>query len=81
MSPRVTAQAYAEMIGMSHLTVERWCKNMLLPEGERNPNLPPMVARKRGRSWAIDVEATERAQVAVGGNPIERDMLRAAQRK
>lgn len=51
---------------------------MLLPAGERNPNLPPMVARKRGRAWAIDVDATERAQMAAGGNPIERDLLRAS---
>jgi len=81
MSPRVSAKAYAEMIGMSRLTVESWCRNMLLPASERRPNLPPMVAHKRGRAWAIDVEATERAQMAAGGNPIERDLLRASLRK
>lgn len=73
---RISAAKYAALIGVHPDTVQAWCRNMTLPESRRNPELPVISARKRGRFWAVDVDATERAQAALSKNPIERDTAR-----
>jgi len=74
MSRRLSAKDYAAQIGVHEHTVQGWCRNAMKPESERNPALPPVVARLRGRRWEIDVEATERLVSLKHGNPIEREL-------
>jgi hypothetical protein len=78
ISQRLSAKAYAASIGVHEYTVQAWCRNSMKPEAERNKALPPVVARKRGRTWEIDVEATERLTSLKCGNPTERELARKA---
>ena len=75
---RLTATEYADKIKRHVNTVLLWLANSLKPASERNSSLPPIVARKVGRDWRIDVEATERAQALRCGNALERDLTRRA---
>lgn len=73
---RVSARAYAAQIGMHEETVTKWCRNARKPVNERNQKLPPVVAKRVGRDWQIDVEATERAQSLECGTALEKELTR-----
>jgi hypothetical protein len=73
---RLSARAYAAEIGVHEDTVQSWCRNSMLPNSGRNKALPPIVARRIGRNWQINVEKTELAQSLVCGNPAERDIAK-----
>ena len=71
---RLSATRYAARIGVHKATVQSWCRNSMLPEAEQNRNLPPVVARRLGKSWCIHVEKTEQAQSLCCGNPTEKSL-------
>lgn len=73
---RLSARAYAASVGLHEDTVQTWCRNSMLPDSDRNKSLPPVVARRIGKSWQINVEATDRAQSLVCGNPAERGLAK-----
>lgn len=75
---RVSAKQYAQSIGKHEDTVQAWCRNAALLPKDRNPDLPAMKAIKRGRDWAIDVEATELAQSLQGGTVLEQEAAKRA---
>lgn len=73
---RLTAKQYAELIGAHDETIARWCRNAAKPDPLRNKSLPPIVARKLGRDWKIDVAATERVQSLTCGTALERELVK-----
>jgi len=76
MTPRISAREYAALIGKHEDTVQAWCRNASLPKSGRNASLPPVKAIRRGRDWAIDVDATERAQSIECGTGLEKETAR-----
>lgn len=59
LNKRVSARAYAARIGVHEDTVQAWCRR------SRDKKTPPekrmpVVAIKIGRTWMIDVSATDR---------------------
>lgn len=76
MKNRVSARAYAAEIGRHEETVTKWCRNAALPKEKRKKGLPPMVAKRVGRDWQIDVAATERAQSIECGTALEKELAR-----
>ena len=60
---RVSVEEYARMKGLHVVTVRNQCR-----AGET------VKARRVGRSWEIDIAATDRLQSIKGGNALERTL-------
>ena len=61
---RVSAREYAKQVGRCRETIESMCRAGTLK------------ARKVGRSWQIDVEASEKLLSLRFGNATEREIVR-----
>jgi len=61
---RVSAREYAKQVGRCRETIEAMCRN------------GGLKARKVGRSWQIDVEASEKLLSLRFGNSVERELAK-----
>ena len=61
---RISAREYAKANGMHEDTVQAWCRSEKL------------IARRAGRSWQIDVEASERRLSLKYGNAAEQELTK-----
>jgi len=63
---RISARDYAKRTGRHEITVQRMCR------------AGKLKARRVGRNWEIDVEASERSLSLRFGNPLERELTKKA---
>lgn len=59
LNKRVSAREYAARIGVHEDTVQAWCRRSRDKKTPAEKRMP-IVAIKIGRSWMIDVAATDR---------------------